>query len=75
MTHEEMVVDTAPDWSYLAHLGASERLMLPESAATAHDPREPYDAELQPVRAPRVPRCEKPDSMHAQMRRDHESEE
>ena len=53
VTHEELVVDAAPDWSYLAHLTASERQMLPACAATAHDYLEPYDAELQPVRAPR----------------------
>lgn len=51
VTHEELVMDTAPDWSYLAHLSARERQMLPASAETAHDTLLPYDAEMHPVRA------------------------
>ena len=53
VTHEELVMDTAPDWSYLAHLSARERQMLPACAETAHDELMPYNAELHPVRAPR----------------------
>lgn len=51
VTHEELVVDTGPDWSYLAHLSAHELAMLPACAEMAHDAHEPYDAEMQPVRA------------------------
>jgi hypothetical protein len=75
VTHEEVMADVAPDWSYLAHLSAYERQMLPASAAEAHDERMPYDAELQPVRAPRWECMREALSGAAQMRRDHENEE
>ena len=52
VTREEVMVETgAADWSLVAHLRSHEREMLPCSAADAHDPFEPYDAEMHPVRS------------------------
>ncbi len=49
---EQLVLDAGADGVFRARLTVQEAMLLPPSPRSAHDAREPYDAQFNPVRPP-----------------------